>query len=82
MTLFFLQKVSYSLAYYFASALKATHCGESAELRALPITDMRLTRPRALPIINKRLRTLRAFVLSSVVLLQLKDKVRFVCSLQ
>ena len=67
---------------------------ESAKLRALralPIYRTRLTRLCALPIINtcltcltplRALRALSAFVLSCVVLLQLKGKLNFVCSLQ
>ena len=66
---------------------------ESAKLRALrALAPLCLThnqyapyasaRLRTLPIINTRLRALRAFVLSCIVLLQLKGKVSFVCSLQ
>ena len=64
-------------------------------LRGLPIMDTHLIRLRALPIINTRptrlrvyvpltssIGALRAFVLCCFVLLQLKVKVCFVCTLQ
>ena len=49
---------------------------------ALPIIDTRFTHLRAYVPLLSSIGTLGAFVLSCVVLLELKDKVRFVCALQ
>ena len=53
-----------------------------SRLCALPIISTRLTRLRAYAPYQLLIRALRAFVLSCIVLLQLKGKVSFVCSLQ